>query len=102
MKRYKEIEVLKDKSGKRFYSTTLLPVIEPSENDVYIIGQFGDRLDNLAFKYYQDSSFWWVIARANNIGKGDLVVPNGMQIRIPDPSAIYQIETQYNRLNGGD
>jgi len=99
MERYKDIKVLKDKNGKRFLSTTLLPVIEPTENDVYITGQIGDRLDNLAFKYYGNSTFWWVIARANNIGKGDLVVPLGKQIRIPDPSSIFTFEEEYYNLN---
>ena len=99
MNRYSNNTIQKDKSGKRFTSTTLYPDFEVDFGDVYIIGQVGDRLDNLAFKYYQDSSYWWVIARANNIGKGDLVVPIGMQIRIPDPSKIYEIELQYNNLN---
>lgn len=99
MNRYSNNIIQKDKMGKRFLSTTLLPVLEPSLGDIYIIGQIGDRLDNLAYKYYNDSSFWWVIARANNIGKGDLVVPIGMQIRIPDPGLIYKIENDYNSLN---
>ena len=102
MNRYETISVLKDKSGKRFYTNTLLPVFEPSEKDVYILGQIGDRLDTLAFKYYKDSTYWWVIARANNIGKGDLVVPIGMQIRIPDPNSIYEIEDRYQLLNKGE
>ena len=97
MQRYTDIEVLKDKSGRRFRKTTLLPVIEPSIDDVYIIGQVGDRLDTLAFKYYQDSSLWWIIARANNIGKGDLVVPVGKQIRIPQD--VYEIIDRYKELN---
>jgi nucleoid-associated protein YgaU len=99
MNRYSNNTIQKDTMGKRFLSTTLLPVLEPTLGDVYIIGQVGDRLDNLAFKYYQDSSYWWVIARANNIGKGDLVVPIGMQIRIPDPGMIYQIDSEYQSLN---
>ena len=61
------------------------------------MGQVGDRLDTLAFKYYQDSSLWWIIARANNIGKGDLTVPIGKQIRIPQNQ--YEIIDQYKELN---
>jgi hypothetical protein len=99
MERYSENTILKNKNGKRFLSTTLLPVIEPSIDDIYIIGQIGDRLDNLAFKYYNDSTIWWVIARANNIGKGDLVVPIGEQIRIPNPTMIYELIKEYKELN---
>jgi hypothetical protein len=40
-------------------------------------------LDNLAFKYYKNPSLWWIIAQANNIGKGKLSVPAGLQLRIP-------------------
>ena len=99
MNRYSNNTIKKDSMGKNFLSTTLLPILEPSFGDVYIIGQVGDRLDNLSFKYYGDSTYWWVIARANNIGKGDLVVPIGSQIRIPDPAMIYKIESDYNSLN---
>lgn len=42
----------------------------------------GERLDQLAFKHYNDSSYWWVIAAASNIGWG-LQVPPGTIIRIP-------------------
>jgi phage tail protein X len=99
MQRYKDIQVLKDATGRRFLSTTLLPIIEPSINDIYITGQIGDRLDTLAFKYYGNSTYWWIIARANNIGNGDFVVPLGRQIRIPSPDSISQIETDYLNLN---
>jgi phage tail protein X len=75
----------------------LLPVIEPDLNDIYIIGQVGDRLDNLAFKYYGDSSLWWIIARANDIGKGDFTVPIGLQLRIPANQ--YDIIDAYKILN---
>ena len=97
MNRYNDIEVQKDKKGRRYKKTVLLPIIEPTEDDVYIIGQVGDRLDNLAFKYYKDSSLWWIIARANGIGNGDFVVPIGKQLRIPfDKFGIIDL---YNELN---
>jgi len=98
MNRYDNIEVQKDKKGRRFRKTTLLPIIEPSVDDIYIIGQVGDRLDNLAFKYYQDSSLWWIIARANNIGNGSLTVPIGIQLRIPQNQ--FEIIDEYKELNG--
>ena len=82
MNRYDTINILKD-NGRRFKSTTKLPIIEPQNSDIYIIGQVGDRLDNLAHKYYNRSSYWWIIARANNLGKGDMEVPIGTQLRIP-------------------
>jgi len=97
MNRYENIQLQKDKTGRRFRTTVLLPVIEPDLNDIYIIGQVGDRLDNLAFKYYGDSSLWWIIARANDIGKGDFTVPIGLQLRIPANQ--YDIIDAYKILN---
>lgn len=97
MNRYDGIEVLKGTNGRRFKKSTLFPIIEPHIDDIYIIGQVGDRLDNLAFKYYQDSSLWWIIARANNIGKGDLIVEVGTQLRIPQDQ--FRIIEEYNELN---
>lgn len=98
MARYDKVEIKKDSLNRRARVTTKLPVIEPSIDDTYIIGQMGDRLDTLAFKYYGRSSYWWVIALANNIGKGNLLVPIGEQIRIP--SNVESIIEQYNNLNG--
>ena len=83
MNRYKNINILKTESGKRYKKTVQYPIIEKSSDDIYIIGIQGDRLDNLAYKYYEDSRLWWIIARANNIGQGSLEVPIGKQIRIP-------------------
>lgn len=97
MRRYTNIEILKDKVGKRFRSTTLLPIIEDGEDDIYIISRVGDRLDNLAHEYYGDSTLWWIIARANNLGKGDLTIPNGTQVKIPQD--IQSIIDIYNNLN---
>lgn len=97
MNRYNDIEIQKDKKGRRFRKTILLPIIEPSENDTYIVGMVGDRLDNLAFKYYQDSSLWWIIARANGLGNGDFTVPIGKQIRIPFDK--FGIIDEYSILN---
>lgn len=97
MNRYDSVNINKDSNGRRYKVTTVLPIIEVSLDDTYIIGQVGDRLDNLAFKYYGDSSLWWIIARANNIGKGDFTVPIGTQIRIPANQ--YDIIKNYESLN---
>ena len=97
MLRYQSIPTLKDEDNKRYSSTTVYPPIKETDNDYYITVTDGDRLDNLAYKYYQDSRLWWIIARANNLGKGDLSVPIGTQIRIPfDFLAIVE---EFNKLN---
>lgn len=75
----------KDKrfDGKNVYRTTYYPVIPPNYDDVYIIAGPNDYLDSIAYKYYGDESYWWIIARANGLGHGKLNVTEGMQLRIP-------------------
>ena len=41
-----------------------------------------DRLDTLAGTLYGDSSYWWILAAASDIGWG-LQVPVGTIIRVP-------------------
>ena len=98
MNRYEKITIQKTEEGRRFKKTIQYPIIEKSSDDIYIVGIQGDRLDNLANKYYLDSRLWWIIARANNLGKGDLSVPIGIQIRIP--YNYLNIIDEYRKLNG--
>lgn len=70
------------KSGKTAYKTIFYPVMQESSNDIFIFTKQGDRLDLLAFKYYNDATKWWIIAHANKI-KGTMVVPLNTQLRIP-------------------
>jgi hypothetical protein len=44
--------------------------------------EFGDRLDRLANKYYNDDQYWWVIALVNNIAY-PLGIKIGTVLRIP-------------------
>jgi len=97
MNRYEDINVVKTDEGKRYRSSVQYPRLERKLDDIYIIGARHDRLDNLAFKYYEDAALWWIIARANNIGKGNLTVPIGIQLRIPQD--YLEIIEEYNKLN---
>lgn len=74
---------IKDKKTR--YSSTFYPAIPFKDSDIYIYSKSSDRLDLLAFEYYQDQTLWWVIARVNNIGKGSFMVPPGIRLRIPFP-----------------
>ena len=46
------------------------------------IWSYGDRLYNLAFKYYGDVNFWWVIAWYNGVAL-EAEILNGDLIAIP-------------------
>jgi phage tail protein X len=85
MNRYQGIPIIKEDSGKRAYATSRYPEIPLSENDIYVYTTQDDRYDVLALSYYNDSSLWWVIAIANpSVGLSTLVIPEGVQIRIPN------------------
>ena len=95
--RNKWARLLKSKTGERFLSSTVLPHIAKSAQDVYITSIFGDRLDMLAHKYYGDVTLWWIIAHANHLGKGSLHIKPGTQIRIPkDLQLIYSMLEKVN------
>lgn len=65
------------------YKSVRYRIPKPSSEDVYIFSRSGDRLDLIAQEFYQDARLWWIIAEANNLGKGTFAVPTGLQIRIP-------------------
>lgn len=95
--RYTYNEILKTKTGKGYLSSTIYPKIKPSDNDMYIISEAGDRLDLLANKYFKDPSLWWIIAVANNINDASFYVGEGLQLRIP--SNIGQIMNDFEKIN---
>lgn len=97
MKRYSTTPVDKRWDGSRVYKTTRYPIIESQESDVIIISNEADYLDSLAYTYYNDPTLWWVIALANNLGKGRMSVPSGLQLRIPVD--INSILVQFNNMN---
>lgn len=55
-----------------------------------IVLQESQRLDIIAGIEYGDSSLWWILAAASNIGWG-LQVPAGTLIRIPDSQIVLGI-----------
>ena len=85
MNRYQGIPIINSETGKQIYATSRYPEIPLSENDIYVYTTQGDRYDVLALNYYGDSSLWWIIATANpNVGLSTLVIPEGVQVRIPN------------------
>lgn len=94
MNRYINSSIQKDTNGKRKVSTTIIPVPNTSIDDVFIQTNSIERLDLLAYKFYKDSSLWYVIAVANGLGKGSLIVPTNSTLRIPSITNMQrQIET---------
>lgn len=97
MRRYSNIGVNTRYDGKRVYTTAIYPAIPPSSSDLTVVSNEGDFLDTLAYKYYGDPTLFWIIANANNLGKGRFSVPAGLSLRIP--TNVNEIVNQYNKLN---
>ena len=89
MYRYKNTKKVV-KNGVTYYRTTIFNRIPKSDDDLYVISQYGDRLDLLAYQFYGDVTLWWYIARANNLFT--LNIPSSMQLRIPGSTKYAQGE----------
>lgn len=84
MNRYEYSPIIHSTTKFRYLSSTRYPEIPLSIDDSYIITVYGDRLDNLAYQFYNDSTLWWVISYANpDLPKDSLYPPVGYQLRIP-------------------
>ena len=95
--RYVDIQIKNNESGKRVTRSVLYPPIPRQVDDIYILTTPGDRIDLLAYKYYSNVSYWWIIAEANAIGKGSMTIPVGLQLRIP--INLTNILQDYRELN---
>ena len=90
--RYRYSKIQRDKKGKRYLTTGTIPDIPISENDVYVQVSTFDRLDVISQQFYNTPKFWWVIAAANGLGKGSIMI---------DKSAILRIPTNPNKIEEG-
>ena len=105
MNRYQGIRELRNINpiagplGTLYYRDVKYPEVSESPNDIWVITEWGDRLDILANQFYQDVTLYWIIAIANpNYIKFDsLFIKEGIQIRIPTDTS--EILRSYNRLN---
>ena len=98
MIRYENTPILTTSNYRPYYKSKYYPNIPLSESDVYVITTIGDRLDSLAYSYYNDSTLWWIIAMANNnITKGALYPIPGTQLRIP--TNLNSVLNLYNQFN---
>jgi hypothetical protein len=98
MDRYDNTPVL-TKNYRPYYKGKFYPNVPLSENDYYVITTVGDRLDSLAYQYYNDATLWWIIAMANNNATNGAMYPvPGTQLRIPtNLSSILQQFDNFNK-----
>ena len=98
MNRYDNPTILTTQQGKPYWKGKSYPNIPVSESDAYVITSSEDRLDLLAYRYYNDATLWWVIAMANNNSTKGLMYPEpGTQLRIPtDLNAVMALFNNFN------
>jgi hypothetical protein len=81
--RYISSETKKIGDGRTVYRPRIYPNIPLRDDDVYVATELGDRLDTLAYDFYEDSTYWWIIASANNIHGAKFAFEPGTVLRIP-------------------
>ena len=85
MSRYKFTGKKIDKhTGNRVQKITLYPEIRIGDGDQFVYPIDGDRLENLAYRYYGDSNLWWIIAKANEMSKGQISPNPEIKLRITE------------------
>ena len=92
MNRYKNCKILKDVA-----TSELLLSIRPeitiarSNDDIWHRVKINEvcRLDLLAYKYYNNALYWWIIADANNIYNPLEEIAPGTLVRIPSLLSLY-------------
>jgi hypothetical protein len=91
--------ILQTANGRPYFKSKFYPNFPPLESDVYVITSAEDRLDALAYSYYNDATLWWVISAANNnVNNGALFMYPGTQLRIPtDINNVLQQFDQFNK-----
>ena len=98
--RLSRIQVRRDlDTNNRYYKNIEYPEFPVAPNDVYIISKSTDRVDLLAFDYYNDEKLWWIISKANpgKIKRDSFFIDPGLQIRIP--SNVEIIYDEFEKLN---
>ena len=73
---------IRAKNGVRYRSTAEYPDVSEKDSDIYVITQYGDRLDTIAMDFYKNPHMWWIIAKANGI-RGKIALTTNEPIRIP-------------------
>jgi len=96
--RYTTRDIIQTLTGTKYLKLKRYPNIPLTEDDIYVITTIGDRLDLLAYSYYKNPEYWWIISSANNnINKGSMFLTPGTQLRIPtDLGAVLKL---FNDLN---
>ncbi len=81
--RYRNNKIRKDKDNIRYYKPRIIPNIPIKDTDIFVYPLYGDRFDTLAQRYYEDFNLWLIIAKANELSRGNIAPDPTKKIRIP-------------------
>ena len=81
--RYDSAKIRKDKNGTRYYKPTIVPNVPIKDSDIFVYPIYGDRFETIAQRYYNDSTLWWIIAKANELSRGEISADPLKKLRIP-------------------
>ena len=83
MKRFKETKITSTHVGKSYR----ISLVDSFKDNIQVLTTYTpqekERLDLIADKFYNDSSKWFIIARANKEVKGTLYATPGKSLIIP-------------------
>lgn len=72
---------------QRIYRVTL--VYQPSAKDKYHVVKDGEELDGIAYKYFKDSKYWWILYDINrDMCPNPFELPGGTILIIPHLDSI--------------
>ena len=77
--------------GFEFWDFVDLPTIPEQPDDLLYQSKSVDRLDTLAYSFYGDPIYWWVIAAANDLELIEAELNLGTILRIPSPRYVKEI-----------
>jgi hypothetical protein len=96
--RYRNIrKKIDEKTGLNYRVPVLYPKIEERDDDILHTVVIGERLDLLAFRYFNDSGLWWIISRANGLDPSIISPEVGKELKIPQN--VGDILTRFQTLN---
>jgi hypothetical protein len=76
--------------GAEFWDTLDLPAIPEQADDLRYVVTSVDRIDSLAYRFYNDQRLWWVIALANGLELLPTQLSAGNELRIHSPRFVTQ------------
>jgi phage tail protein X len=89
-----EFDIYNEFIGDEFFKTLPFLFVDELDTDIYVQWSVGDRLDRIAYKYYNNPSLYKLILLANPSFISEDQINVDDYIRIPFPK-----ESLFNRIN---